>query len=144
MLQNAADSNALAKAGIELGENGNIFPRPKGKDEHYFKALPGTEEFATEYQRWLAGHDGERQGIRGTRPGSMSALIAKFYRSGEWANHSDATQTTYRGILERFRNDNGDKPVNQLERRQGATADYRQGRRLGGANVRVRWPTALP
>ena len=24
--------NALAKAGIELGENGSIFPRPKGKD----------------------------------------------------------------------------------------------------------------
>jgi hypothetical protein len=23
--------NALAKAGIELGENGSIFPRPKGK-----------------------------------------------------------------------------------------------------------------
>jgi hypothetical protein len=23
--------NALAKAGVELGENGSIFPRPKGK-----------------------------------------------------------------------------------------------------------------
>ena len=23
--------NALAKAGIDLGENGSIFPRPKGK-----------------------------------------------------------------------------------------------------------------
>jgi hypothetical protein len=57
--------------------NGKRYARARkhGKG-HYFKALPGTEEFATEYQRWLAGHDGERQGIRGTRPGSMSALIA--------------------------------------------------------------------
>jgi hypothetical protein len=27
----AALMNALAKAGIELGENGSIYPRPKGK-----------------------------------------------------------------------------------------------------------------
>jgi len=27
----SAAVNALAKAGIELGENGSIFPRPKGK-----------------------------------------------------------------------------------------------------------------
>ena len=27
----APSLNALAKAGIELGENGSIFPRPKGK-----------------------------------------------------------------------------------------------------------------
>jgi hypothetical protein len=26
-----AVGNALAKAGIELGENGSIFPRPKGE-----------------------------------------------------------------------------------------------------------------
>ena len=31
-LPKAALMNALAKAGIELGENGSIFPRPKGKD----------------------------------------------------------------------------------------------------------------
>jgi integrase len=98
--------------------NGKRYARARkhGKG-HYFKALPGTEEFATEYQQWLEGHESERQGIRGTRPGSVSALIAKFYRSGEWASHSEATQTTYRGILERFRNDHGNKPVNQLERR---------------------------
>jgi hypothetical protein len=29
--QGVAVVNALAKAGIELGKNGSIFPRPKGK-----------------------------------------------------------------------------------------------------------------
>src|SRR5262249_22751998 len=81
------------------------------------KHSPALREFAAEYQRWLAGHKGERQGIRGTKIGSVSALIAKFYRSGEWASYSPATQSTYRGILERFRDDHCDKPVNQLERR---------------------------
>jgi integrase len=82
---------------------------------HYFKHAPGTEEFAAEYQAWLAGS--EQKGIRGTKPGSVSALIEKFYRSAEWANLSDATKETYRGIVERFRVENGDKPVGLLERR---------------------------
>ena len=32
--------NALAKAGIELGENGSIFPRPKGKARSQIKETP--------------------------------------------------------------------------------------------------------
>jgi site-specific recombinase XerD len=43
-------------------------------------------------------------------------LIAKYYRSAEWTNLSPATQGTYRGILERFRVDHADKPVDRLER----------------------------
>ena len=96
--------------------NGKRYARARkhGKG-HYFKHRPGTDEFAIEYQNWLLGHD-QREGIRGAKLGSMSALIAKFYRSAEWANLSAATQRTYRGILERLRNDHGDKPVNLLER----------------------------
>jgi hypothetical protein len=98
--------------------NGKRYARARkhGKG-YYFKSLPGTEQFASEYQRWLAGQETERKGLRGTKLGSVSALIAKYYRSGEWANLSFATQTTYRGILERFRADHGDKPVKLLERR---------------------------
>jgi len=41
--------------------NGKRYARARkhGKG-HYFKSLPGTEEFASEYQRWLAGHDTQR------------------------------------------------------------------------------------
>jgi integrase len=97
--------------------NGKRYARGRrhGKG-HYFTHAPGTEEFAVEYQQWLLGHDNERQGIRATKPGSVSALIAKYYRSAEWVNLSFATQCTYRGILERFRNDHGDKPLRLLER----------------------------
>jgi hypothetical protein len=85
---------------------------------YYFTSLPGTDEFALEYQRWLAGEARtEGVGASTTKPGSVSALIAKYYRSAEWANLSASTQVTYRGILERFRTDHGDKPVKLLERR---------------------------
>ena len=84
---------------------------------YYFKSLPGTEAFAFEYQQWLAGKQFvEGVGASRTKPGSVSALIAKYYRSAEWANLSDATKATYRGVLERFRADHGDKPVHRLER----------------------------
>ena len=97
--------------------NGKRYARARRQGRgYYFKHVPGTEEFAAEYQKWLVGGS-EVKAIRGTLPGSVSALIAKYYRSAEWANLSDATQSTYRGILERFRNDHGDKPVAKLERR---------------------------
>jgi hypothetical protein len=35
--------NALAKAGIELGENGSIFPRPKGKARKFLTSNQGLK-----------------------------------------------------------------------------------------------------
>jgi hypothetical protein len=101
--------------GAQLKARFRARARKHGKG-HYFKSLPGTEEFASEYQRWLARHDSKREGIRGTKPGSVSALIAKYYRSAEWVSLSLSTQATYGGILERFRNNHGDKPATMLER----------------------------
>jgi integrase len=85
---------------------------------YYFKSELGTEAWELEYQRWKAGASpiGEI-GAKRTKPGSISALVVKLYRSAEWANLSDATKATYRGIIERFRVEHGEKPVSQLERR---------------------------
>jgi integrase len=46
----------------------------------------------------------------------VSALVTSFYRSGEWASLAATTQATYRGILERFREQHGDKRWSKLER----------------------------
>jgi integrase len=81
---------------------------------YYFKTLPGTDEFLIEY---FAGESHQPIGASTTKPRSVSALVAKYYRSADWANLSDATKATYRGIMERFRQDHGDKPVSMLERR---------------------------
>jgi Phage integrase, N-terminal SAM-like domain len=85
---------------------------------YYFKSEIGTEEWELEYQRWKSGQSPQGEiGAKRTKPGSVSALMVKFYRSSEWANLSNATKSTYKGIIERFRAEHGDKPVAQLERR---------------------------
>jgi integrase len=85
---------------------------------YYFKSAPGTDDFAIEYQRWLAGESPQGEiGAKRTKAGSVSALVVKFYRSAEWAGLSATTKTTYGGIIERFRVEHGDKPVALLERK---------------------------
>jgi hypothetical protein len=79
--------------------------------------LPWSPEFMAAYEAAWAGQ-GPRQeiGASRTRPGSISALIVKFYRSAEWVGLAPSTHVTYRGILERFRAAYGEKPVALLQR----------------------------
>jgi hypothetical protein len=46
-LPKAALMNALAKAGIELGENGSIIPRPKGKARIQIKGAPTEADWTS-------------------------------------------------------------------------------------------------
>ena len=55
-------------------------------------------------------------GAARTRPGSIDALCVSYYRSPEFRGLKPSTQTTYRGIVERFRAEHGDKPVRLLQR----------------------------
>jgi integrase len=63
-----------------------------------------------------------RQGLRATRqigsdkaaPGSLSAVIAAYYQSAQWAELKPETQRTYRQTLDRFRQSHGDKPASEL------------------------------
>lgn len=94
--------------------------RRKGWRTHYFKAPAGTDEFREEYSRWLAGEAMPMgRGGKAPRgnPGTVTALVEKLYRSAEWASLSKSTKATYRGIIERFRAANGDKPFALIERR---------------------------
>lgn len=62
---------------------------------------------------------GERLEIGKARsaPGSVSALVASFYRTSDFMALSDSTKATYRGIIERFRVEHGDKRVAHMEKR---------------------------
>jgi integrase len=51
-----------------------------------------------------------------TLPGTISALCVAYYGSGDFKLLSESTQTTYRGILERFRQEHGTKRVAMLMR----------------------------
>jgi integrase len=90
----------------------------KGLFSTYLKAKPDTPEFWIEYQAALAGlAAASRQiGAGRHRPGTIAAAILAYYQAPEFLGLSTATKTTYRGILDRFARQHGDKPIRGLER----------------------------
>ncbi len=100
------------------GKQRVIFRR-KGQKTHYFKASPWTPEFMREYQACLDGSAAPIIEVGETRskPGTFSALIATYYKSPEFTGLRPSTKTTYRGILERFREKHGEKRVAKIERK---------------------------
>lgn len=80
----------------------------------------GSEDFRRRYAEAEAEFRGQRRagaGAQQTRPGSLSDLIASYYRSPQWRGLSDGTKRTYKGPIEKLRSQHGDKLVSQLERR---------------------------
>jgi hypothetical protein len=87
--------------------------RRTGFRTHCFQSLPSTEAFWAEYRSCLAGvaAPAVQPGAGRHPPGSLHDLIARYYRAPEFLNLSPWSQITYRGIIERFRLQHGDKPV---------------------------------
>jgi integrase len=79
--------------------------------------IPWSEGFMRQYATALEGVNSKANiGAERTRPGSFNALVVSYYRSPEFLGLKASTQTARRGVLERFRNEHGDKPVNRLSR----------------------------
>ena len=96
----------------------------------YLHGIPWGEEFMREYGLALEGVQEQANSVGGERtiPGSMNALIVKYYRSPEFRGLKASTQAARRGILEPFRSQHGTKPVARLTRSHvkdiiGAKAD---------------------
>lgn len=87
--------------------------RKKDRKTVYPKSQPGTLEFDVEYAAFLDGANLLPKPSR--KVGTVAALIAEFYGSAEFKPLASSTQQTYRGILERFKDKHGDKPVEKLE-----------------------------
>ena len=104
----------------------HVFKDRHGKTRHYFRrkgrqkalpGLPGSAEFMESYQAALEGNEADTPKASAPPPGSISALVAAYYRSADFKTLRDSTKTTYRGILERFRAEHGSKPVKLMEQR---------------------------
>lgn len=78
--------------------------------------LPWTPDFMAAYEK---AEKGERLEIGKGRsaPGTVSALVASFYKTSDFTTLSDSTKVTYRGIIERFRAEHGEKRVAHMEKR---------------------------
>lgn len=75
--------------------------------------LPWSPEFMAAYQDALTGEPAPRSAKAG--PGTIDALAMSYFQSADFACLRPSTKTTYRGIIERFREDHGGKRVAALE-----------------------------
>jgi integrase len=94
----------------------------------YLTGIPWSEEFMRQYATALEGVQEHSAGAERTIPGSMDALIVKYYRSPEFLGLKASTQAARRSIIESFRRQHGSKPVARLTRAHvkdiiGAKAD---------------------
>ncbi len=93
--------------------------RRAGWPVYYFKTRPPGEEFERELRDWLSREIRRPEtGVSRTRPGSISHLIAKYYRSAGFVTLEKSTRATYRGIIERFRLEHGERSIAGLQRKQ--------------------------
>lgn len=88
--------------------------RRKGYASYYFKAPFGSKAFEREYADCLAA-DKPAIGADRIHPGSVSDVIARYYSDLAFTDLRPATQTVYRGVLERFRNAYGDQPMTRFD-----------------------------
>lgn len=80
----------------------------------------GSDEFKRRYAEAEAEFRGQRKagaGAARTMPGSMSDLVASYYRSPSWRDLADGTKRTYRGPIEKLRAQHGAKRVAALQRK---------------------------
>lgn len=92
--------------------------RAKGMKRHYFKARIGTDEFAAELAACRAMAASKKEiGAEREVPGSISALIVKYYKRPEYLMLAPSSKKSYRNALERFRVAYGHLPVAGLKRR---------------------------
>jgi integrase len=99
-----------------------------GKPRYYFRragfkqvplpGLPWSPAFMQAYESATGGGSATyvEVGARRTKPGSINSLVITYYKSDEWRSLSTETQKTRRRIIERFRNQHGDKRVALLQR----------------------------
>lgn len=83
----------------------------------------GSDEFKRRYadaEAEFLGRSTRGAGAERTRPGSVSDLVASFYKSPQWRGLSESTHRTYKGPIENFRAEFGDLLVSSLQRRNVA------------------------
>lgn len=104
----------------------HTFKTRHGKTLRYYRrgnrrvplpGLPGSIEFMEAYQAALTEMPAPEIGASRTKPGSFNALIVEYYKSADFTTLSSSTKATYRGWIEPFRSEHGDKLVGHLRRK---------------------------
>jgi hypothetical protein len=83
--------------------------------------LPWSPEFMEKYQTALDETPRVEIGAGRTVAGTVNAVVIGYFGSAVFQNLAPASQRHYRGIIERFRCEHGDKRIAKLERRNVMT-----------------------
>lgn len=113
--------------GLKLPRYVHAFVDRHGKARHYLRrpgfkriALPGlpySPEFMAAYSAGMSKEIAPVEiGVARSQAGTVAALVAAYFASAQFRNLAATTQQTYRGIIEGFRADHGDKRVVMLDR----------------------------
>lgn len=94
-----------------------------GRPRYYFRRAgrpriglpghPGSSEFMAAYREAVQA---EPAAPAGGAPGTIAALVTSYYRSPKFRKLASSTQATYRGIIDRFREQHGHRKVATLDR----------------------------
>jgi len=88
--------------------------RKRGSPYVQLPGIPGSAEFMAAYQSALAAAPVAIGASTRSKPGSVSAAIAEFYGSQAFRSLTGGTPALRRAILERFREQHGDKRLASL------------------------------
>jgi hypothetical protein len=97
-----------------------------GKPRFYFRrsgfksvplpGLPWSPDFMAAYKIAKAAGERPEIGLKRTRTGTVAAAVTGYFGSLAFATLADTTRITRRRILERFREEHGDKSIGTLAR----------------------------
>jgi integrase len=98
-----------------------------GKQRHYYRregkritlrGRPGEAEFMRAYEDAAARFVGPQPATsKAVAAGTFDALCISYYRSPEFTELRETSKRTYRGIIDRWRQEHGAKRVKHIERR---------------------------
>jgi integrase len=90
--------------------------RKPGSERVRLPGLPGSAEFMTAYQLALDSAPRIEIGAGRTVPGSVSAVVARYYASADFKHLSPDTRRYRHNVIEKFRARFGESPIRLLQR----------------------------
>jgi integrase len=98
-----------------------------GKVRYYFRKrsdknvrlpdLPGSKAFMDAYAEAIWHAEPIAIGVKRVKAGTVAAIVEAYLRSTAFSNLAPETRRTRRNIMERFREDHGDRSMGSIERK---------------------------